>query len=67
MSSTQQLIDLIDTLEASGLRPKVTVLPSAVRYNRKSALGVKMKASRRRSGKAQMQECNKMYHSSGHN
>ena len=67
MSSTLQLIDLIDTLSASGLAPKVTVLPSAVRYNRKSALGVKMKASRRRSGKAQMQDCNKFYHSSGHN
>jgi hypothetical protein len=26
-----------------------------------------MRASRRRSGKAQMQDCNKFYHSSGHN
>ena len=67
MSSALQLIELIDTLEAAGLRPKVTVLPSTVGYTRKSALGVKMRASRRRAGKAQMQDCNKFYHSSGHN
>ena len=66
MTSTQQLLTLIDELQSAGVVPCVTVLPSAVRYNRKSSLGVKMKASRRRSGKAQMQECNKMYHSSGH-
>jgi methanogenic corrinoid protein MtbC1 len=67
MSSALQLIELIDQLEEAGLRPKVTVLPSAVGYTRKSALGVKMRASRRRAGKAQMQDCNKFYHSSGHN
>ena len=67
MSSTQQLITLIDTLKSEGIVPKVTVLPSAICYNRKSSLGVKMRASRRRSGKAQMQDCNKFYHSSGHN
>ena len=67
MSSTQQLISLIDELEAAGLRPKVTLPPSTVGHQRKSALGVKMRASRRRSGKAQMQDCNKMFHSSGHN
>jgi hypothetical protein len=67
MSSALQLIDLIDTLKAEGLSPKVTVLPSAVGYTRKSALGVKMRASRRRSGNTQMQDCNKFYHSSGHN
>jgi len=67
MSSTLQLIELIDQLEEAGLRPKVTVLPSTVGYTRKSALGVKMRASRRRAGKAQMQDCNKFYHSSGHN
>ena len=67
MSSALQLIELIDQLEEAGLRPKVTVLPSTVGYTRKSALGVKMRASRRRAGKAQMQDCNKFYHSSGHN
>ena len=67
MSSTQQLLSLIDSLESAGLNPKVTLLPSTVGYNRKSALGVKMRASRRRSGKAQMQDCNKFYHTSGHN
>ena len=67
MSSTLQLIELIDQLEEAGLRPKVTVLPSTVGYTRKSVLGVKMRASRRRAGKAQMQDCNKFYHSSGHN
>jgi hypothetical protein len=67
MSSAQQLLTLIDDLQSAGVAPKVTLLPSAVRYTRKSALGVKMKASRRRSGKAQMQDCNKFYHSSGHN
>ena len=67
MSSALQLIELIDDLKAEGLHPKVTVLPSAVRYTRKSVLGVKMRASRRRSGNTQMQDCNKFYHSSGHN
>jgi hypothetical protein len=67
MSSTNQLLSLIDELSAAGLSPKVTVLPSAVGYKRKSALGTKMRASRRRSGKAQMQDCNKFFHSSGHN
>jgi hypothetical protein len=67
MSSTQQLLTLIDSLKSEGLRPQVTVLPSAVRHNRMSSLGVKMSASRRRSGKAQMQDCNKIYHTSGHN
>ena len=67
MSSALQLIELIDQLEEAGLSPKVTVLPSTVGYTRKSALGVKMRASRRRAGKAQMQDCNKFYHSSGHN
>jgi len=66
MTSTQQLLSLIDDLQSAGVVPCVTVLPSAVRYNRKSALGVKMKASSRRSGKAQMQDCNKIYHTSGH-
>ena len=67
MSSTQNLLQLIDDLQSAGVAPKVTVLRSAVGYTRKSALGVKMAASRRRSGKAQMQDCNKIYHSSGHN
>ena len=67
MSYTSQLLSLIDELEAAGLRPKVTLLPSTVSHQRKSALGVKMRASRRRAGKAQMQDCNKFYHSSGHN
>jgi len=66
MTSAQQLLTLIGDLQSEGVVPSVTVLPSAVRYNRKSALGVKMKASRRRSGKAQMQSCNQMFHSSGH-
>ena len=54
MSSASQLLSLIDELEAAGLRPKVTLLPSTVSHQRKSALGVKMRASRRRAGKAQM-------------
>jgi hypothetical protein len=67
MTSTQHLLNLIDELQSEGLRPKVTVLRSAISQKRKSSLGVKMAASRRRSGKAQMQDCNKIYHTSGHN
>ena len=67
MNSIQHLEALATDLQNAGLKVKVTVLPSTTKYTRKSVLGVKMRASRRRSGKAQMQNCNKLYHSSGHN
>ena len=64
MNSYEQLSTLIDTVQQNGKDAKVTVLPSAVNRNRKSSYGVKRAASRRRSGKAQMQY--KLYHTSGH-
>jgi len=67
MNSIQHLEGLANDLQRAGLQVKVTVLPSTTKYQRKSVLGVKMRASRRRAGKAQMQDCNKFYHSSGHN
>ncbi len=65
--SLAQLESITNDLQADGLKVKITVLPSATTRRRKSSLGVKRAASRRRGGKAQMQDCNKIFHSSGHN
>ena len=60
-------VPVIEDLQSEGIRAKITVLPSTTLRQRKSSLGVKRSASRRRSGNTQMQDCNKIYHSSGHN
>ena len=67
MNSLTQLESIIADLQSEGIRAKITVLPSTTLRQRKSSLGVKRSASRRRSGNTQMQDCNKIYHSSGHN
>ena len=45
MYSITQLDTIIDGLKANGVTPKVTVLRSAVKRNRKSAFGVKSHSS----------------------
>ena len=67
LNSLTQLESIIEDLQSEGIRAKITVLPSTTLRQRKSSLGVKRSASRRRSGATQMQDCNKIYHSSGHN
>ena len=66
-NKTASLETIIADLQSAGLCATVTVLPSTTLRQRKSSLGVKRAASRRRGGKAQMQDCNKIFHSSGHN
>ena len=67
MTGLTQLDSIVADLQNLGIRAKITVLPSTTHRQRKSSLGVKRSASRRRSGNTQMQDCNKIYHSSGHN
>lgn len=68
MNSITNLVTIADNLQAAGVTPKLTKLPSQVKTRRtnKSVWGVKKSASRRRSGATQMQDCNKIYHTSGH-
>ena len=40
-NSYQQLVNLVDALQAKGVEVRVTKLPSAVKRQRKSVLGVK--------------------------